>query len=58
MFGLGGIFVEVLNDVAFRVVPLRPKDAGAMIREIRGFPTLQGSRGNQRLISAPLKAYY
>jgi acyl-CoA synthetase (NDP forming) len=45
MFGLGGIFVEVLNDVAFRVVPLQPKDARAMIREIRGFPTLQGSRG-------------
>lgn len=45
MFGLGGIFVEVLNDVAFRVVPLHPKDARAMIREIRGFPTLQGLRG-------------
>ncbi|HSF29865.1 MAG TPA: acetate--CoA ligase family protein [Candidatus Tectomicrobia bacterium] len=47
MFGLGGIFVEVLNDVAFRVVPLQPKDARAMIREIRGFPILQGSRGAQ-----------
>jgi acetate---CoA ligase (ADP-forming) subunit beta len=45
MFGLGGIFVEVLNDVAFRVVPLRPRDARGMIREIRGFPTLQGLRG-------------
>jgi acetate---CoA ligase (ADP-forming) subunit beta len=45
MFGLGGIFVEILNDVAFRVVPLQPKDARAMIREIRGFPILQGSRG-------------
>jgi acyl-CoA synthetase (NDP forming) len=45
MFGLGGIFVEVLNDVAFRVVPLRPRDARAMIQEIRGFPTLQGFRG-------------
>jgi acyl-CoA synthetase (NDP forming) len=45
MFGLGGIFVEVFNDVAFRVVPLQPKDARAMIREIRGFPILQGSRG-------------
>jgi acetate---CoA ligase (ADP-forming) subunit beta len=45
MFGLGGVFVEVLNDVAFRVVPLRPKDARAMMREIRGFPTLQGARG-------------
>jgi acetate---CoA ligase (ADP-forming) subunit beta len=47
MFGLGGIFVEVLNDVAFRVVPLQPKDARAMLREIRGFPLLQGSRGAQ-----------
>ena len=45
MFGLGGIFVEVLNDVAFRVVPLHPRDARSMIREIRGFPTLQGFRG-------------
>jgi acyl-CoA synthetase (NDP forming) len=45
MFGLGGIFIEILNDVAFRVVPLRPRDAHAMIREIRGFPTLQGARG-------------
>lgn len=45
MFGLGGVFVEVLHDVAFRVVPLRPKDAQAMLREIRGFPMLQGFRG-------------
>jgi acetyl-CoA synthetase (ADP-forming) len=45
MFGLGGVFVEVLNDVAFRVVPLRPKDARAMMREIRGFAMLQGYRG-------------
>jgi acyl-CoA synthetase (NDP forming) len=45
MFGLRGIFVEILNDVAFRVVPLQPKDARAMIREVRGFPVLQGARG-------------
>jgi acyl-CoA synthetase (NDP forming) len=45
MFGLGGIFVEILNDVAFRVVPLQPRDARAMIREVRGFPVLQGARG-------------
>jgi acyl-CoA synthetase (NDP forming) len=45
MFRLGGIFVEVLNDMAFRVVPLRPRDARAMIREVRDFPTLQGFRG-------------
>jgi acetyl-CoA synthetase (ADP-forming) len=44
MFGLGGVFVEILNDVAFRVVPLQPKDARAMIREIRGFPILRGYR--------------
>ena len=45
MFGLGGIFVEVLNKVAFRVIPRRPRDVRAMIREVRGFPTLQDFRG-------------
>jgi acyl-CoA synthetase (NDP forming) len=45
MFGLGGIFVEVLKDVAFRIVPLEPKDARQMIREIKGFPVLEGVRG-------------
>jgi acyl-CoA synthetase (NDP forming) len=55
MFGLGGVFVEVLNDVAFRVVPLRPKDARAMIREIRGFPSLQGARGAPSIDLAALE---
>jgi acyl-CoA synthetase (NDP forming) len=45
MFGLGGILVEVLKDVAFRIVPLEPKDARAMVREIKGFPVLEGVRG-------------
>lgn len=45
MFGLGGVFVEVLKDVAFRVVPLEPRDANEMIREIQGFPVLEGFRG-------------
>lgn len=45
MFGLGGVFVEVLKDVAFRIVPLEPRDARQMIREIQGFPVLQGFRG-------------
>ncbi len=45
MFGLGGVFVEVLKDVAFRVVPLEPRDARQMVREIRGFPILEGVRG-------------
>jgi acetate---CoA ligase (ADP-forming) subunit beta len=45
MFGLGGVLVEVLRDVAFRVVPLEPRDAGELVREIKGFPLLQGYRG-------------
>ena len=45
MFGLGGIFVEVLKDVAFRLVPLEPRDAAQMLREIRGLPVLTGTRG-------------
>lgn len=47
MFGLGGVFVEVLKDVAFRIVPLEPRDAAQMVREIRGLPILQGARGAQ-----------
>jgi acyl-CoA synthetase (NDP forming) len=45
MFGLGGILVEVLKDVAFRIVPLVPRDARQMIQEIKGYPLLEGFRG-------------
>ena len=45
MFGLGGIMVEVLKDVAFRIVPLEPRDAKQLVREIRGYPVLEGVRG-------------
>jgi acyl-CoA synthetase (NDP forming) len=45
MFGLGGVLVEVLKDVAFRIVPLEERDARQMIEEIEGFPVLQGVRG-------------
>ena len=45
MFGLGGIMVEVLKDVAFRLVPLEERDAKQLVREIRGFPVLEGVRG-------------
>ncbi len=45
MFGLGGIMVEVLKDVSFRLVPLSDKDAGQMIDEIKGRPVLAGVRG-------------
>ncbi len=45
MFGLGGIFTEVLRDVTFRILPIRRHDAEEMIREIRGYPLLAGTRG-------------
>ncbi len=45
MFGLGGVLVEVLKDVAFRVVPINERDARQMVEEIKGYPILQGYRG-------------
>jgi acetyltransferase len=44
-FGLGGIYVEVLRDIVFRVAPLTPGDAAEMIKEIRSYHILQGVRG-------------
>ena len=46
MFGLGGVFVEVMKDVTFRVAPFDLQEAHEMIREINGFTVLQGVRGN------------
>jgi acetyltransferase len=45
MFGLGGIYVEVLKDVSFRIVPVARRDAVSMINEIRSIRLLQGARG-------------
>jgi acyl-CoA synthetase (NDP forming) len=45
MFGLGGVFVEVLGDVAFRLAPFGLDEAHRMIRDIKGFKVLEGVRG-------------
>ncbi len=55
MFGLGGIFVEVLKDVSFRIVPLVLRDAREMIREIKGYPLLEGYRGQEPVDVANLE---
>jgi len=47
MFGLGGIYVEALKDVAFGIQPVTRIDAEDMIRSIRGFPLLEGVRGEE-----------
>jgi len=47
MFGLGGVWVEVLKDVVFRLIPIEKVDAQKMIREIKGFNLLKGYRGQE-----------
>lgn len=47
MFGLGGIYVEVLKDISFRIVPLTKLDAEEMVREIKTYQLLKGARGEK-----------
>ncbi|MCF6156154.1 MAG: CoA-binding protein [Candidatus Brocadia sp.] len=47
MFGLGGIYIEVLKDVTFRIAPIGPNEAEEMIHEIRSLPLLKGVRGER-----------
>jgi acyl-CoA synthetase (NDP forming) len=48
LFGLGGIFVEVLKDITLRIAPFGVDEARRMIREVKGFPLLDGARGRPK----------
>ncbi len=48
MFGIGGIFVEIYEDVSFRLVPITTGDAMEMLNEIKGRPLLDGARGRPK----------
>ena len=56
MFGLGGVLVEVLKDVSFRIIPIALRDARQMIHEIKGFPLLEGYRGQDPADLAALES--
>ena len=46
MFGLGGIFVEILHDTSYRLIPATKDELYSMIREVKGYPLLAGARGH------------
>jgi len=56
MFGLGGIMVEVMKDVSFRVVPVAERDARQMVDEIRGRAILDGVRGQPPADKAAIRS--
>jgi acyl-CoA synthetase (NDP forming) len=56
MFGLGGIFVEILKDVALRIAPIAREEAVRMIQGVRGYPLLTGARGRPPLAVAAAAA--
>jgi len=53
MFGLGGVFVEVMRDVSVRIHPLTDVGAGTMIEKVKGYPLLAGARG-EKPVALPL----
>ncbi len=54
MFGLGGIFVEILEDTSFRVAPVPEPDAASMLDDIEAAPLLRGARGRDPVDEAGL----
>ncbi len=57
MFGLGGIYVEVLQDVSFRIAPISDLDANEMIRSIKSYQLLAGVRGEKSVDMEALEEY-
>ena len=57
MFGLGGIFVEVMKDVSFGITPITARDAREMIHNIKGYPLLNGFRGTTKIDVANLESW-
>lgn len=55
MLGLGGIFVEVIKDVSFRLAPVKKEEAEKMIEELKGYPVLKGVRGQRSINFKALK---
>jgi acyl-CoA synthetase (NDP forming) len=55
MFGLGGVWVELIQDVSLRVTPISRRDAAEMVREIKGYPLLAGYRGREPVDTACLE---
>lgn len=55
-FGLGGIHVEILRDVCFRVTPITDRDAAEMVRSIKGYRLLEGYRGHPPADVAAIEA--
>ena len=49
LFGLGGIFVELMKDVSMRIMPFTRQDVKQMIKEIKGYPMLTGVRGGEKI---------